>query len=52
MLPMIFHTKHHQGFKKTVEKTVAKYESELKLYPISNSQAILVNGANVMVVNK
>ena len=36
-------------FKKAVEKIIAKYETDLKLYPISNSQAILVNGNEVVV---
>ncbi len=39
-------------FKNAVEKILAKYESELKLYPISNSQVILVNGEIVTVENK
>ena len=45
---------HHTNFpfKKAVEKILSKYESELKLYPISNTQAILVNGENVTVENK
>jgi dipeptidase E len=45
---------HHTNFpfKKAVEKIIAKYESELKLYPISNSQAIIVNAENVTVENK
>lgn len=45
---------HHTNFpfKKAVEKIIAKYESELKLYPISNSQVILVNGEIVTVENK
>ena len=45
---------HHTNFpfKKAVEKIISKYESELKLYPISNTQAILVNGVNVTVENK
>ena len=42
---------HHTNFpfKKAVEKAIAKYENELKLYPISNSQAILVDGDEVKV---
>jgi dipeptidase E len=36
-------------FKKAVEKIIAQYETDLKLYPISNSQAILVNGNDVVV---
>ena len=39
-------------FKKAVEKTIAKYESNLTLYPISNSQAILVNGTDMKVETK
>ena len=39
-------------FKKAVEKTIAKYESELTLCPISNSQAILVNGTEMKVEEK
>lgn len=42
---------HHTNFpfKKAVEKMISKYAGELKLYPISNSQAILVEGADVNV---
>lgn len=45
---------HHTNFpfKKAVEKIISKYESGLKLYPISNSQVILVNGEFVTVENK
>lgn len=39
-------------FKKAVEKTISKYESELSLYPISNSQAILIDGTEVNMVTK
>ena len=39
-------------FKKAVEKIIAKYEADLKLYPISNLQAILVNGDEVKIENK
>ena len=39
-------------FKKAVEKTIVKYESNLTLYPISNSQAILVNGTDIKVETK
>ncbi len=44
---------HHTNFpfKKTVEKIIERYNSELKLYPISNKQAILVTGENVTVEN-
>jgi len=42
---------HHTNipFKKTVEKIISKYESDLPLKPISNSKAILVNGDDVEV---
>lgn len=42
---------HHSNFpfKKAVERIIAKYESTLTLYPISNSQAILVNGDVIKV---
>lgn len=45
---------HHTNFpfKKAVEKIIAKYESGLTLYPISNSQVILVNGTDVKVKSK
>ncbi len=45
---------HHTNFpfKKAVEKIISKYESGLKLYPISNTQVILVNGEFVAVENK
>ena len=39
-------------FKKAVEKTIAKYESELTLCPISNSQAILVSETEIKVAEK
>lgn len=39
-------------FKKAVEKTIAKYEADLTLYPISNSQAILVSGTDIKVETK
>jgi len=44
---------HHTNFpfKKAVEKIISKYESGLKLYPISNTQVILVNGEFVTVEN-
>jgi dipeptidase E len=43
---------HHTNFpfKKAVEKVIAKYESELKLVPISNAQAIAVNGNEMLVM--
>jgi dipeptidase E len=42
---------HHTNFpfKKAVEKIITKYGAELKLYPISNRQAILVDGDRVEV---
>lgn len=45
---------HHTDFpfKKVVEKILSKYESELKLYPISNRQVILVEEEKVIVENK
>ena len=45
---------HHTNFpfKKAVEKIIAKYETELNLYPISNSQAILVDGTNIKIETK
>lgn len=45
---------HHTNFpfKKTVEKIIAKYETNLQLYPISNAQVILVNGETITVENK
>ncbi|MDR1335923.1 MAG: Type 1 glutamine amidotransferase-like domain-containing protein [Tannerella sp.] len=42
---------HHTNFffKKTVEKIMATYGAERKLYPITNRQAILVDGDTVEV---
>jgi dipeptidase E len=42
---------HHTNFpfKKAVEKIITKYDTELKLYPITNKQAILVDGDTVEV---
>lgn len=42
---------HHTNFpfKKTVEKIISTYNARLKLYPISNSQVILMNGENIEV---
>lgn len=42
---------HHTNlpFKKTVEKIISKYEDDLPLTPISNSQAILVNGDDIEI---
>lgn len=45
---------HHTNFPfaKAVEKIISTYGSELALYPISNSQAILVNGEDIKIENK
>lgn len=45
---------HHTNFpfKKTVEKIIAQYEADLTLYPISNSQVILVRENDVKVESK
>jgi dipeptidase E len=42
---------HHTNFpfKKSVEKIISKYGSELELYPISNAQVLLVEGEKVRV---
>ncbi len=42
---------HHTNFpfKKTVEKIISKYGSELDLYPISNAQVLLIKGEKVSV---
>lgn len=44
---------HHTNFpfKKAVEKIFAEYKSVFKLYPINNTQVILVNGENITVVD-
>ncbi|MDR1090885.1 MAG: Type 1 glutamine amidotransferase-like domain-containing protein [Prevotella sp.] len=39
-------------FAKVVENIITRYESELQLYPISNSQVILVKGDDVDVIGK
>lgn len=39
-------------FVKAVEKILTKYESELNLYPINNSQIILVENDDIQVVSK
>ena len=39
-------------FKKAVEKTIETYGVNLTLYPISNSQVILVNGDKISVESK
>lgn len=39
-------------FAKAVERIIAKYESKMNLYPINNSQAILVEGNDIQVVSK
>jgi len=36
-------------FAKAVEKIITKYDSVLKLYPINNSQAILIEGEKVWI---
>ena len=45
---------HHTNFpfKKAVETIIAKYESELKLVPISNSQVITVKGNRMKIKEK
>ncbi len=45
---------HHGNFpfKKAVKKIITKYQSDLKLYPISNSQVIMVNGVNNKIEDK
>lgn len=45
---------HHTNFpfEKIVEEIIARYEKELKLFPVSNSQAILVNGDDVKIETK
>ena len=45
---------HHTNFpfKKVVEGIIAKYGTNLKLCPISNSQAIMVKGTTVNVATK
>ena len=39
-------------FEKVVENIITKYDSKLKLCPISNSQTILVTGEKVKIVTK
>ncbi|GHU57037.1 hypothetical protein FACS1894132_14680 [Clostridia bacterium] len=39
-------------FKKAVEKIITEYGTDLKLYPISNSQVITVNGNDVKIESK
>ncbi len=45
---------HHTNFpfKKAVEKIIAEYGKNIPLYPISNSQAILVDGNRVDLLSK
>lgn len=45
---------HHTNFPfaKAVEKIIAKYESKINLYPINNSQVILVEKDTIRVVGK
>lgn len=42
---------HHTNFpfKKAVNKIIGKYKEELKLYPISNREVILVKGTDIIV---
>jgi dipeptidase E len=50
-----FHPVPHQGnfpFRKAVEKIIASYSDTIKLYPISNAQAILVDGDIVAKLEK
>jgi len=47
-----FYPLPHQNcfpFKKTVEKIISKYQSAIPLIPISNSQAIMIEGDSVKV---
>lgn len=39
-------------FKKTVERIIAQYCSDLDLRPINNNQAILINGSDVSIVGE
>ena len=43
---------HHNcfPFKKTVEKIITDYSNTLELRPITNSQAILINGSHIKIV--
>jgi dipeptidase E len=45
---------HHTNFpfKKIVEKIIMDYQADLKLCPISNTQAILVKGNEVVIADK
>ncbi|GHU98327.1 putative peptidase Lmo0363 [Clostridia bacterium] len=45
--PLPHHT--NQPFKRAVEKIIDKYGADLPLRPISNSQAILVNGNDISI---
>lgn len=44
---------HHTNFPfaKTVEKIIATFSADLNLYPMNNSQAILVNGQDIKIKN-
>lgn len=50
-----FYPVPHYGnfpFKKSVEKIIAGYADTIKLHPISNSQAILVDGDTIEILRK
>ena len=50
-----FHPVPHHGnfpFKKAVEKIIASHAEKIKLYPISNAQAILVDGDTIETLVK
>ena len=46
--PLPHHTEF--PFKKAVEKIISEYSGDLKLMPITNSQAIWVNGSSVEII--
>ena len=46
--PLPHHTEF--PFKKAVEKIISEYNDDLKLMPITNSQAIWVNGSSVEII--
>lgn len=48
--PLPHHT--NSPFKKVVEKIIADYTEKISLCPISNAQAITVNGKNVEILGK
>lgn len=45
---------HHTNFpfKKATEKIIAKYGSELELYPMSNDQVLIIKGKEISLRNK